>query len=293
MLVDCFSRRIQQNNIRNKTWSGWFTCERILSQLFMCLNDRRSKCQSAVSLSWVSVSGFEGSDVSPHVCSLQLHVVALGFILTVCFLCFRGSRMCSTESSLQTLNRFRCTTPAPGRSLKVGSPEDRLSCHRGSELCLNLYTLKYMLFISRVYPSCSCLFLLFVHHVYCLCCWWRFSVIQVDGYFILYTLFFVHCVLLFKFCIHYLISLFNMLFIVYPSCLCLCIFIMFIVYLDYPSCYLCVLFGPHVYGFCLLFIHHVCLLFILMFIYHVCFFLVFLNVFFCFVYVYCLSSTSL
>ncbi len=41
------------------------------------------------------------------------------FILTLCFLSFRGSPMCLTESYLQTLNRFRCMTRVPDRSSKV------------------------------------------------------------------------------------------------------------------------------------------------------------------------------
>lgn len=172
----------------------------------------------------------------PHVGSLQFQVVTPGFILMVCFLCFRGSRMCSTESSLQTLNRFRCTTPAPGRLLKVGSPEDRLSYQRVSELCLNSYTLKYMLLISRVYPSCLCLFVLFVHHVCLFIVWpsWLLFMLlmkvlshSVDGYFILYifSLFIVFYCSSFLFIILYLYSTCCLLFIhhvhvcIYSSCL--------------------------------------------------------------------------
>ncbi|XP_036965103.1 kinesin heavy chain-like isoform X2 [Acanthopagrus latus] len=40
--------------------------------------------------------------------------------------------MCSTESFLQTQSRFRCTTPAPGRSLKVLSPSDVLGGYNGT-----------------------------------------------------------------------------------------------------------------------------------------------------------------
>lgn len=172
----------------------------------------------------------------PHVGSLQFQVVTPGFILTVCFLCFRGSRMCSTESSLQTLNRFRCTTPAPGRLLKVGSPEDHLSYQRVSELCLNSYTLKYMLLISCVYPSCFCLFVLFVHHVCLFIVWpsWLLFMLLMkvlshsgDGYFILYifSLFIVFYCSSFLFIILYLYSTCCLLFIhhvhvcVYSSCL--------------------------------------------------------------------------
>lgn len=50
------------------------------------------------------------------------------FILMVCFLCFRGSHMYLTESSLPTPNRFRCTTHVPDRSSKVSSSDFSRNC---------------------------------------------------------------------------------------------------------------------------------------------------------------------
>ena len=232
---------------------------------------KSQKVKVSVSLSWTSV------------CLIRRFLL-VSFILTVCFLCFRGSRMCSTESFLQTQSRFRCTTPAPGRSLKVGSPDDQLfiSC---------IWTVFKFIHVKvhdviSCYPSC--LFLVFVHHVYCL----LFIHHVYIYFFCLFTMFIV-CLLfmlLLKvlspsgdeysyfycwFIVFYCLScLSNMLFIVYPPHL-MFVFIHHVYCLSWLSIMLFMCIDYSSYGFCFLFIHHACLLFILKFIHHFCFFFLF------------------
>lgn len=255
-----------------KTWSGWFTCERILSQLFMCLNDRRLKCQSAVSLSWVSVSGFWRIR-----CFLLMSAASgcrPGFYFDGVFPVFQGKpyvfdrvlppnseqvQVYDTCARQIVKGRFTWRSPFISTCIWTMFKFIHVKVHVAHQPCLSIM----FMFISIVCTSCLfvyCLTIMIIVYVVDegsqSFSWWIF-------YFIYF--FFIYCVLLFKFFIHHLISLFNMLFIVYPPRF-MFVYIHHVYCLSWLSImYLCVLFSPHVYGFCLLFI--------LMFIHHVCFFL--------------------
>lgn len=263
-----------------KTWSGWFTCERILSQLFMCLNDRRLKCQSAVSLSWVSVSGFWRIR-----CFLLMSAASgcrPGFYFDGVFPVFQGKpyvfdrvlppnseqvQVYDTCARQIVKGRFTWRSPFVSTCIWTMFKFIHVKVHVAHQPCLSIMFL--FVFIHHVSVYFYCLYIMFVcllfdHHDYCLCCWWRFSVIQVMD--ILFYIFFLY-LLCFIVQVFYSSSYIFIQHVVY----CLSIMFMF-VFIHHVYClswlsimYLCVLFSPHVYGFCLLFI--------LMFIHHVCFFL--------------------